>query len=69
MRATPATAFHGTNEPWSIGLAMSSGCVRMLNNDVKHLYKRVPVGAKVIVIGPGGPRKAGVYATGLFGRI
>ncbi len=45
---------HGTNEPWSIGLNMSSGCIRMLNKDVEHLYERASVGAKVIVIGPDG---------------
>jgi lipoprotein-anchoring transpeptidase ErfK/SrfK len=40
---------HGTNQPWTIGQAMSSGCIRMANNDVEDLYKRVGVGAKVIV--------------------
>jgi lipoprotein-anchoring transpeptidase ErfK/SrfK len=40
---------HGTNEPWSIGEQMSSGCVRMLNEDVADLYERVPVGARVVV--------------------
>lgn len=40
---------HGTNEPWSIGEAVSSGCVRMLNEDIVDLYERVPVGATVIV--------------------
>jgi lipoprotein-anchoring transpeptidase ErfK/SrfK len=40
---------HGTNEPWSIGEAVSSGCVRMLNEDVLDLYNRVPVGATVLV--------------------
>jgi lipoprotein-anchoring transpeptidase ErfK/SrfK len=44
---------HGTNEPWSIGLNMSSGCIRMMNKDVEHLYERARIGAKVIVIGPG----------------
>jgi len=44
---------HGTNEPWSIGLNMSSGCIRMMNKDVEHLYERAQIGAKVIVIGPG----------------
>ncbi len=44
---------HGTNQPWTIGHNMSSGCIRMMNNDVTHLYGRAPVGAKVIVIGPG----------------
>ncbi len=40
---------HGTNEPWSIGEQMSSGCVRMLNEDVVDLYNRVPVGTTVMV--------------------
>jgi lipoprotein-anchoring transpeptidase ErfK/SrfK len=40
---------HGTNEPWSIGEQMSSGCVRMLNEDIVDLYERVPVGARVLV--------------------
>nr|CAD6614643.1 L,D-transpeptidase [Rhizobium sp. Khangiran2] len=44
---------HGTNQPWSIGLNLSSGCIRMMNKDVEHLYSRAPVGTKVIVIGPG----------------
>ena len=44
---------HGTNQPWSIGLNLSSGCIRMMNKDVEHLYARAPVGSKVIVIGPG----------------
>lgn len=41
---------HGTNQPQSIGYAMSSGCIRMLNHDVIDLYNRVPVGTKVIVL-------------------
>ncbi|WP_105441032.1 L,D-transpeptidase [Neorhizobium sp. T25_13] len=41
---------HGTNQPQSIGLAMSSGCIRMMNHDVVDLYSRVKVGAKVVVI-------------------
>ncbi|CCM74558.1 L,D-transpeptidase [Rhizobium mesoamericanum] len=44
---------HGTNQPWSIGLNMSSGCIRMMNQDVIDLYDRAPVGTKVIVVGPG----------------
>ena len=40
---------HGTNEPWSIGDAVSSGCIRMLNEDVFDLYNKVPVGAQVVV--------------------
>jgi lipoprotein-anchoring transpeptidase ErfK/SrfK len=41
---------HGTNEPHTIGQAVSSGCIRMLNDDVVDLYKRVKVGTPVIVI-------------------
>jgi lipoprotein-anchoring transpeptidase ErfK/SrfK len=40
---------HGTREPWTIGRAVSSGCIRMLNKDVIDLYNRVPLGTKVIV--------------------
>jgi lipoprotein-anchoring transpeptidase ErfK/SrfK len=40
---------HGTNEPWSIGEAVSSGCIRMLNEDIHDLYGRVPVGTTVMV--------------------
>lgn len=41
---------HGSSESWSIGKAVSSGCIRMLNQDVIDLYDRVNVGAKVIVL-------------------
>jgi lipoprotein-anchoring transpeptidase ErfK/SrfK len=41
---------HGTNAPKSIGWAASSGCFRMLNQDVIDLYERVPIGAKVVVL-------------------
>nr|WP_316653344.1 L,D-transpeptidase [uncultured Gellertiella sp.] len=41
---------HGTNQPETIGLAMSSGCVRMINQDVIDLYDRVRVGGRVVVI-------------------
>ena len=41
---------HGSNEPWTIGTAVSSGCIRMRNEDVIDLYERVKVGAKVVVI-------------------
>ena len=40
---------HGTNQPWTIGQAVSSGCIRMANDDVTHLYEQVNVGTKVIV--------------------
>jgi lipoprotein-anchoring transpeptidase ErfK/SrfK len=41
---------HGSNEPETIGQAVSSGCFRMTNDDVIDLYNRVPVGAKVVVL-------------------
>jgi lipoprotein-anchoring transpeptidase ErfK/SrfK len=41
---------HGTNEPESIGSAASSGCIRMLNEEVEELYDSVRIGTKVIVI-------------------
>jgi len=40
---------HGTNQPWTIGQAVSSGCIRMRNQDVIDLYERARQGAKVIV--------------------
>jgi lipoprotein-anchoring transpeptidase ErfK/SrfK len=41
---------HGSNEPWTIGTNVSSGCIRMRNQDVEDLYGRVKVGTKVVVI-------------------
>ena len=41
---------HGTNEPWSIGGNVSSGCIRMLNEDVTELYSLVQVGTSVVVM-------------------
>jgi lipoprotein-anchoring transpeptidase ErfK/SrfK len=41
---------HGTSEPWTIGQAVSSGCIRLVNDDVIDLYKRVDVGTKVVVM-------------------
>lgn len=43
---------HGTNEPWSIGKSVSSGCIRMLNQDIIDLHRRVPKGSRVVVLGP-----------------
>ena len=40
---------HGTSEPWTIGQAVSSGCIRLTNEDVTDLYERVKVGATVVV--------------------
>ena len=41
---------HGTNEPWTIGQNVSSGCIRITNEDVVDLYDRTAVGAKVVVL-------------------
>jgi lipoprotein-anchoring transpeptidase ErfK/SrfK len=41
---------HGSNEPETIGAAVSSGCIRMTNRDVTDLYDRIKVGSKVVVI-------------------
>jgi len=41
---------HGSNEPETIGAAVSSGCIRMTNRDVTDLYDRVRVGTKVVVL-------------------
>jgi len=41
---------HGTNEPYTIGQNVSSGCIRMMNQDVEDLYDRVKVGTKVVVL-------------------
>ncbi|HTJ02290.1 MAG TPA: L,D-transpeptidase [Methylovirgula sp.] len=41
---------HGTNEPYTIGTNVSSGCIRLMNQDVEDLYNRVKVGTKVVVM-------------------
>jgi lipoprotein-anchoring transpeptidase ErfK/SrfK len=41
---------HGSNEPWTIGTQVSSGCIRMRNEDVIDLYERVKIGTRVVVI-------------------
>jgi lipoprotein-anchoring transpeptidase ErfK/SrfK len=44
---------HGTTEPMSIGKNASSGCIRMVNQDVVELYRRVPIGSRVVVLAEG----------------
>jgi lipoprotein-anchoring transpeptidase ErfK/SrfK len=44
---------HGTSEPWSIGQSVSSGCIRMFNQDIIDLYSRVPTGTTVVVLNRG----------------
>jgi lipoprotein-anchoring transpeptidase ErfK/SrfK len=41
---------HGTVEPWTIGKSVSSGCIRMINQDAIDLYQRTSVGTKVVVL-------------------
>ena len=41
---------HGTNQPWTIGSAVSSGCFRLTNPEVTDLFERVPVGTRVVVL-------------------
>ncbi|MBY0531325.1 MAG: L,D-transpeptidase [Xanthobacteraceae bacterium] len=42
---------HGTAEPWTIGTNVSSGCIRLLNEEIADLYLRTPIGTKVVVLG------------------
>ena len=51
---------HGTTQPWSIGLNISSGCIRLQNDDIIDLYNNVKVGAKVIVLMHGAALYKGV---------
>lgn len=54
---------HGTNEPWTIGHSMSSGCIRMINQDAIDLYAKTPVGTRVVVLSSPGakpPKIAGI---------
>ncbi|GGF44561.1 L,D-transpeptidase [Azorhizobium oxalatiphilum] len=53
---------HGTNEDWSIGKAVSSGCIRLLNQDIIDLYGRVTNGTKVVVLQRTSLRMAGSAA-------
>jgi lipoprotein-anchoring transpeptidase ErfK/SrfK len=43
---------HGTNEPWTIGTSVSSGCIRMINQDAIDLYARTSTGTNVVVLTP-----------------
>jgi lipoprotein-anchoring transpeptidase ErfK/SrfK len=45
---------HGTNEPWTIGTNVSSGCIRLTNDDMVDLYNRAKVGTRVVVLNTGG---------------
>lgn len=57
---------HGTNNPKSIGKAVSNGCIRMYNEDVVEIYDRTPIGSRVYIIGKaynGRPLKKGDIGT------
>jgi lipoprotein-anchoring transpeptidase ErfK/SrfK len=54
---------HGSNEPWSIGHAVSSGCIRLTNQDVIDLYDRVSVGTRVVVLLSTGPQTEDAVAS------
>jgi len=57
---------HGTNNPATIGKRVSSGCIRLTNDDVTDLYERVKVGAKVIVLPTSAARRQGTPADAAF---
>lgn len=52
---------HGTTQPWSIGKSLSSGCIRLINQDIIDLYSRVPLGTRVRVLGDAQPDPQAVY--------
>jgi lipoprotein-anchoring transpeptidase ErfK/SrfK len=60
---------HGTNDPTTIGKQVSSGCIRLTNDDVTDLYNRVQVGAKVIVLPQSAPSQTAQHAPAQGERI
>jgi len=50
ISARRSTRIHGTNQPSTIGTYVSSGCIRLINEDVADLYSRVNVGSRVVVL-------------------
>ncbi len=59
---------HGTNDPTTIGKQVSSGCIRLTNDDVIDLYNRVQVGAKVVVLPQSAPAQTAQRAPGIQGE-
>lgn len=57
---------HGTSEPWSIGENVSSGCIRLFNQDIIDLYNRIPVGAPVVVLNDPAPFEAEPFEPARF---
>ena len=49
---------HGTNQPSTIGQSVSSGCIRLLNEDIEDLYNRVTLGTRVVVLPGGNPLRS-----------
>jgi len=58
---------HGTNEPDTIGGKVSSGCIRLFNQDIIDLYNRVPVGTTVVVLQEGQPQLGAIAEAGGYG--
>ena len=56
---------HGTNEPWTIGTNVSSGCIRLTNEDIVDLYNRAHVGTKVVVLNTAAPGSTSVLSSHL----
>jgi hypothetical protein len=55
---------HGTNDPTTIGKFVSSGCIRMTNEDVSDLFSRVDIGTKVVVLPKNAPLEAKATGAG-----
>ena len=60
---------HGTNDPTTIGKHVSSGCIRLTNEDVEDLYNRVQVGAKVVVLPQAAPTQTAQQARARNARV
>jgi len=60
----PGYLIHGTNKPWGVGMRVSHGCVRMYPEDIKNLFKRIPVNTPVRIVNQ--PYKAGWAAGTLY---
>ena len=56
---------HGTNEPWTIGTNVSSGCIRLTNEVIVDLYNRAHVGTKVVVLNTAAPASTSVLSSHL----
>ena len=60
----PTYLIHGTNKPLGVGMRVSHGCIRMLPEDIEHLFAQLPVGTQVNIINQ--PVKAGWYGGKLY---